>query len=441
MLNQYQQNLPNSYNGNTQINSVDSKADFKDTYRDTLKHSGKTGFLVDATLGLYPGMYQGIYAGLKSMNRWDRANLFDPFDLAGNQNYKKATNDINKQGQKALDIGNEWQGELAGNYTPWMMAGLGSLAQGMGKSGELLNQPLPEQLNTQQNLQGYQNTLNNYLQNQNIPEYMDVNQPTGPDYAAARQSSLYGQMQDQAGRQITNNAAMSGASARGGNTNLNMANAARGNLTKAADTMYQQDVNAYNKAQANNQLRNQMLSQRYTNQMGLQNMKNQMGQNQYINNMERYEQQQNNLKNYINMMNQYAKMGNSGLSQYGGYGGKAVGSQLGTLSGLANAKASANASQQVGNSNAVGAVGSIVSSFFSDPRLKSEMQKTGAKTDKGFDIYLWKWRKKAFELAKKYGMPLSDGWDIGVNALEVEKTHPELITIIEGFKAVNYGGV
>ena len=79
----------------------------------------------------------------------------------------------------------------------------------------------------------------------------------------------------------------------------------------------------------------------------------------------------------------------------------------------------------LGNSRVTGAIGSAIGAlpFFSDVRLKRDIVKTG--TWRGFNKYLFRylWSDAVYE---------------GVMAQEVERTRPDAIKEIGGFKAVNY---
>lgn len=102
---------------------------------------------------------------------------------------------------------------------------------------------------------------------------------------------------------------------------------------------------------------------------------------------------------------------------------------------LAQGQIAAAQAKQQGNqnmfNNAVGLAG-LGAMVFSDLRLKDNVAKIG--TSNGFNIYSWSWNEKASELGL-YG----DG--VGVIAQEVEQTRPDLVVVINGYKAVNYGGL
>lgn len=69
---------------------------------------------------------------------------------------------------------------------------------------------------------------------------------------------------------------------------------------------------------------------------------------------------------------------------------------------------------------------------FSDERLKENIFLIGH--NGRFNIYSWDWNEEA----KKLGL---SGSSTGVMASEVEETNPELVSEINGYKAVNYEGI
>lgn len=82
----------------------------------------------------------------------------------------------------------------------------------------------------------------------------------------------------------------------------------------------------------------------------------------------------------------------------------------------------------------IGAAGTLgAGALISDIRLKTSPVLFGKKD--GINIYKWDWNEKAKSLGHS-GEP-----NIGVIAQEVEKIHPGLVVEIDGFKAVNYGGL
>lgn len=80
-----------------------------------------------------------------------------------------------------------------------------------------------------------------------------------------------------------------------------------------------------------------------------------------------------------------------------------------------------------GTSNAqmLGSLALAAASIWSDRRLKKDVQKVGEMKD-GTNVYTYRY---------KWGGPMQ----MGVMAQEVEKTHPEAVTKINGVRAVNYG--
>lgn len=69
---------------------------------------------------------------------------------------------------------------------------------------------------------------------------------------------------------------------------------------------------------------------------------------------------------------------------------------------------------------------------FSDDRLKESIQKVGERF--GFNWYTWTWN----ETAETLGLI---GQSEGVIAQEVEQIRPDLVVEVNGYKAVNYGGL
>ncbi|QZA71256.1 intamolecular chaperon [Pseudomonas phage AH02] len=135
----------------------------------------------------------------------------------------------------------------------------------------------------------------------------------------------------------------------------------------------------------------------------------------------------------------------------------AYGNQLSGLQGLSQLPSNANniASMMagIGQTNAQGIIGSAQSSaassqnsmnnalgmgqlaltglsLFSDRRLKDNLQLIGRQ---GVHyIYTWTWNKEA----EKLGLT---GDSSGVIAQQVEETHPEAVTEVNGYKRVDYG--
>lgn len=97
---------------------------------------------------------------------------------------------------------------------------------------------------------------------------------------------------------------------------------------------------------------------------------------------------------------------------------------------IAAAQNKAQGAQNSAN-NTMGLVGLglTAASFFSDRRLKSNIEFTG--TEKGIRKYKWTWN----ELARKLGLA---GAAYGVMADEVEESHPDSVSIQDGYLIVDY---
>jgi hypothetical protein len=106
----------------------------------------------------------------------------------------------------------------------------------------------------------------------------------------------------------------------------------------------------------------------------------------------------------------------------------AAAAQAGGIVGAANARgASAQNILDLG-----GQIGGAAMKFFSDPRLKTNIVKTG--TENGHNIYTWKWNDKASELGLF-------GLSAGVMADEINAINPEAITIKDGYMMVDYKAI
>jgi len=84
--------------------------------------------------------------------------------------------------------------------------------------------------------------------------------------------------------------------------------------------------------------------------------------------------------------------------------------------------------QQAAGQNALN-IGTSLLGFFSDRRLKDNIQKVG--TENGYNIYTWEWNNKA----KSLGL---EGSGKGVIADEVKKVKPEAVKRHQGFDTVDY---
>ena len=97
---------------------------------------------------------------------------------------------------------------------------------------------------------------------------------------------------------------------------------------------------------------------------------------------------------------------------------------------IAAGQAQATGSQnQFGNMLGMGQLGLAAYNAFSDRRLKSKITPIGE--HKGFKFYKWVWNS----LAEKIGC---SGKTVGVMADEIWPTHPECVSLKDGFMMVNY---
>ena len=100
---------------------------------------------------------------------------------------------------------------------------------------------------------------------------------------------------------------------------------------------------------------------------------------------------------------------------------------------VAEAQAQQSGQQQgIGNFMGLANLGMSAYQAFSDRRLKMNVEKIGER--KGFNWYKWDWNSTA----KQFGLT---GSAEGVMADEVEKTNPEKVRFIQGFKTVDYEGL
>ena len=104
--------------------------------------------------------------------------------------------------------------------------------------------------------------------------------------------------------------------------------------------------------------------------------------------------------------------------------------EAGSLRGLGTtAKGQAIAS---GRGGLLDTAATVAGAYWSDRRLKDNIQFIGQKDD--FNIYEWTWNA----LAASLGLA---GYDTGVMADEIELTHPQAVGEAEGFKTVNYDAI
>ena len=140
--------------------------------------------------------------------------------------------------------------------------------------------------------------------------------------------------------------------------------------------------------------------------------------------------------NYINQLQPYLGAQQSAAggigSLYSGLGGGLNANQnnlanlnYGAATSIGNAQASADLANQSLGLNLLGGGISALTSLFSDERLKEDIEPVGELYD-GTNIYRYRYKGDAVPR-------------IGVMAQEVEKTHPESVHEIGGFKAVDYG--
>lgn len=121
----------------------------------------------------------------------------------------------------------------------------------------------------------------------------------------------------------------------------------------------------------------------------------------------------------------------SGLGALGAQNSQAIGSALSqqgqnTASGiLADQQASAQASQNLLSTGVAAAA-----MFFSDPRLKENVEQIAELGDLG--IYQWDW------IAKTEGTIIADCQTIGFMADEVAEKYPHLVTEFSGYDVINY---
>lgn len=84
---------------------------------------------------------------------------------------------------------------------------------------------------------------------------------------------------------------------------------------------------------------------------------------------------------------------------------------------------------QMNNLTGLAGLGLTAASFFSDRRLKDSLRRIGEQ--KGINLYSWVWNDKAEALGLS-------GESFGVLADEVEKTHPQAVSMRDGYMVVDY---
>lgn len=146
--------------------------------------------------------------------------------------------------------------------------------------------------------------------------------------------------------------------------------------------------------------------------------------------------------NYVSQLQPYLGASNAAAGGVAGVNmgqGNALAGQYDTLAnlnyqtqtGIGNANANADLAGLTASGNAMNAIGSVgktVASLapflFSDERLKEDIEPVGQLSD-GQPVYKYRY----------IGDPI---WQIGLMAQDVEKTNPDAVVEIAGFKAVNY---
>ena len=139
-------------------------------------------------------------------------------------------------------------------------------------------------------------------------------------------------------------------------------------------------------------------------------------------------QSQNVLNDYMNRFNYYQNRPEQQLNNYTAWLNGIPGSQFGTDK-TSGSGPDAGAFGDI--TTAAQGIGAIMS-LFCDARLKRNVRRVGERN--GFGWYQWEWNDEAAS------MGLS-GDSEGVIAQEVEMVRPDLVHMIGGYKAVNYGGL
>ena len=176
-----------------------------------------------------------------------------------------------------------------------------------------------------------------------------------------------------------------------------------------ANMAYQNYNNAANRQQQAAQYAPQLAAGDYTNAQQLQKAGTlQDAYNQDITNanIDRYNYNQNlpqsSLQNYINLLNGTAgSVGNGSTSSSASYGDTTRTAQT------------------------LGTAATLASMFFSDRRLKDDIQPIG-KLKNGLIVYRFRYKGQAIPVA-------------GVMADEVERIMPQAVSMKDGYKMVNYG--
>lgn len=288
---------------------------------------------------------------------------------------KKAQAEARRLAEQSRQVANQYGERAEGLYDPYMQMGMDAWGNVQNQANNLLNSQVPEAY--QFNTGGMQDLYNQYMNQAYVPEQVQANLPTTPDYEGAANSSLYKQLMQNSQDAINTNAAANGLSARGSGAALDIARAANKNTYDVANQLYQDEVNQYNLAQQNNQYRNQMLNNNYQQGIGLQQLLNQAGQQGYGNQVQSYGLENQNLLNYLNQMNQIGGMGFNATNNLNNAYANVANSQIGTNSGQAQNAINSAAAQAQNDSSMLGSLMGMAGSALSGGGLGAGLTALG----------------------------------------------------------------
>ena len=120
-------------------------------------------------------------------------------------------------------------------------------------------------------------------------------------------------------------------------------------------------------------------------------------------------------------------------AQQGQLGQQFAGDISSTLTQAANARAAGQQAQQQATSNLVGTAAGLAGTFFSDKRLKENIEQID-ELENGLSWYSWNWTNAAKEI-------VGDQRSEGVMADEVKEMFPEAVSMKQGYLVVNYGEI